>query len=295
MTTVGFVGLGAMGLPMARNLLARGFAVRGFDARPQAIDALAAAGGVRGGSAADAAAGADLLLLMVVNAAQAEQVLFDAGALDALPAGGIVLLMATCPPGAAESLASRVLASGRRFLDAPVSGGVVGAASGTLTIMGAGPSDTFEAARPVLEALGDKVFHVGERPGQGAVVKTVNQLLCGVHIAVAAEAFSLAAKVGVDLDVMLQILGGSAASSWMLRDRGPRMLQADPEVASAVDIFVKDLGIVLEAGREAKAALPIAAVAHQLFLAASGRGEGPADDSQVIRTYFAMNGKPKAQ
>lgn len=124
------------------------------------------------------------------------------------------------------------------------------------------------------------------------MVKAVNQLLCGVHIAVVAEAFALAAKVGVDLDVLLEIMAGSAASSWMLKDRGPRMLRADPEVSSAVDIFVKDLSIVLEAGRDAKAALPIAAVVHQLFLSTSGRGEGRADDSQVIRSYYALNGAP---
>jgi len=143
--------------------------------------------------------------------------------------------------------------------------------------------------RPVLDALGDKVFHVSEKPGQGAMVKTVNQLLCGVHIAVAAEALSLAAKVGVDLEIMLKILGGSSASSWMLKDRGPRMLQGDPEVTSAVDIFVKDLGIVLETGRDVKAALPLAALAHQMFLAVSGQGGGNDDDSQVIRAYRALN------
>ena len=292
MSTVGFVGLGAMGLPMARNLVARGHAVCGFDMRDAAMEALVAAGGRRADSASAAAVGADMLILMVVNAAQAEQVLFADGALDALPAGGIVALMATCPPGTVEKLAARVLAAGRRFLDAPVSGGVVGATGATLTIMAAAPADTFGAARPVLEALGDKLFHVGERPGQGAVVKTVNQLLCGVHIAVVAEALSLAGRVGVDANVVLEILGGSAASSWMLKDRGPRMLQADPAITSAVDIFVKDLGIVLEAGREAKAALPFAALAHQLFLATSGRGAGSADDSQVIRTYDALNGGP---
>ncbi|HJS86926.1 MAG TPA: NAD(P)-dependent oxidoreductase, partial [Acetobacteraceae bacterium] len=240
----------------------------------------------------EASRGADFLLLMVVNAAQAEQVLFVDGALEALVPSGIVLLMATCPPGAVEALAARVLESGRRFVDAPVSGGVVGATGATLTIMAAAPQDTFSAAKPLLDALGNKVFHVGERPGQGAVVKTVNQLLCGVHIAAAAEAFSLAAKLGVDPRILLEILGGSSASSWMLKDRGPRMLQADPEITSAVDIFVKDLGIVLEAGREAKAALPLAASAHQMFLATSGRGDGTADDSQVIRTYRALNGGP---
>lgn len=290
MTTVGFVGLGSMGLPMARNMLAQKLAVRGFDVRPEAGIALAEAGGERAASAADAAKGADVLVLMVVNAAQAEAILFDSGALEALPPGGVVVLMATCPPGAVEAIAARVLAAGRRFVDAPVSGGVVGAVGGTLTVMAAAPGETLDAARLVLEAVGDKLYHVGERPGQGAVAKTVNQLLCGVHIAVVAEAFSLAAKVGVDLGVMLDILGGSSASSWMLKDRGPRMLQADPDVTSAIDIFVKDLGIVLEAGREAKAALPLAAVAHQMFLASSGRGDGAKDDSQVIRTYDAMNG-----
>ena len=289
MTTVGFIGLGSMGLPMARNLAARGFPVRGFDVRPEAVTALAQAGGTPAASVAEAAAGADALVLMVVNAAQAEAILFADGALAALPEDGLVILMATCPPGAVEAIAARVVAAGRRFVDAPVSGGVVGAQAATLTVMAAAPRATFEAARPVLDVLGDKVFHVGERPGQGAIVKTVNQLMCGVHIAVAAEAFSLAAKVGVDLDVVLEILSGSSASSWMLKDRGPRMLQADPVVTSAVDIFVKDLGIVLEAGRDVKAALPLASLAHQMFLATSGQGGGADDDSQVIRAYRALN------
>ncbi len=289
MATVGFIGLGSMGLPMAKNLVARGFTVRGFDMRRAAVEALAQEGGIAAASTADASAGADVLVLMVVNAAQAEAILFGDGALAAMPDDGIVALMATCPPGAVEKLAARVLETGRRFVDAPVSGGVVGAQGATLTIMTAAPQATLEAVRPVLDALGDKVFPVGEKPGQGAMVKTVNQLLCGAHIAVAAEGLSLAAKVGVDLEIMLKILSGSSASSWMLKDRGPRMLQADPPVTSAVDIFVKDLGIVLEAGREAKAALPLAALAHQMFLAVSGQGGGADDDSQVIRAYQALN------
>jgi L-threonate 2-dehydrogenase len=294
MTRIAFVGLGAMGLPMAKNLVARGFVVGGYDLNSKALQDLESAGGLRAASAADVASGADMLILMVVNAAQAEAVLFDGGSLAALSPNGIVALMATCPPSAVEAIEQRVRETGRRLLDAPVSGGVAGATAGTLTIMAAGARQTFEEAKPVLDALGDKVFHVGERPGQGALVKTVNQLLCGVHIAVAAEALALAAKVNVDLNILLQILGGSAASSWMLKDRGPRMLEADPQVASAVDIFVKDLGIVLNAGRDTKAALPLAAAAHQMFLAASGRGEGAADDSQVIRSYLALNGQTLA-
>ena len=290
MSRIGFVGLGAMGAHMARNLLAKGFAVRGFDVRDAALDALEADGGQRAASVADAANGADLLVLMVVDAAQAEAVLFADGAVERMAEGGIVALMATCPPGAVAALARRVEMAGRRFLDAAVSGGTAGAQQGTLSIMAAGDKPVFEAARPVLAAMGDKLFHVGLRPGQGATVKAVNQLLCGVHIAIVAEALSLARKLGVDLDVVLEIMGGSSASSWMLKNRGPRMLEAEPEVTSAVDIFVKDLGIVLDAGREARAAMPLAAVAHQLFFATSGRGDGATDDSQVIRTYALMNG-----
>jgi L-threonate 2-dehydrogenase len=289
MMKVGFIGLGSMGLPMAKNLVARGFAVRGFDLRQGAIDSLAEARGSRASAPAEAADGADVLVLMVVNAAQAVATLFEAGALAALRKDGIVVLMATCAPRAVEAITGRVIEAGRGFVDAPVSGGVVGARAATLTILAAAPRVTFEAVKPVLDALGDKVFHVGERPGQGAMVKTVNQLLCGVHIAVAAEAFSLASKVGVNEKLLLEILSGSSASSWMLKDRGPRMLEDEPSVTSAIDIFVKDLGIVLETGRDTKAALPLAAQAHQMFLAASGQGYGEADDSQVIRAYRALN------
>lgn len=292
--TVAFIGLGAMGAPMAENLVKRQFRVTGFDMRAAAREALAAGGGHAADSAAAAAAGAQALVLMVVNAAQARSVLFEAGALQALAPGAVVMLMATCAPGEVEAIAAEVTASGRHFVDSPVSGGVVGARNATLTIMVGAPQASFALARPVLDAMGDKVFHVGERPGQGATVKTVNQLLCGVHIAAAAEALSLAEKAGIDGRVLFEIMGGSAASSWMLRDRGPRMHEAEPPVASAVDIFVKDLGIVMDAGRAARAALPLAAAAHQMFLAASGLGHGARDDSQVVRAYRALNAAPPA-
>lgn len=291
-STVAFIGLGAMGAPMAENLVKRQFRVRGFDMREAARQALESAGGEGAASAAEAAEGADALVLMVVNAAQARAVLFEAGALAALAPAACVILMATCPPGEAEAIGAEVMASGRHFVDAPVSGGVNGARNTTLTIMVGAPLDSFALAKPVLDALGDKVFHVGEKPGQGATVKTVNQLLCGVHIAAAAEALSLAEKAGIDGRLLFEILGGSAASSWMLKDRGPRMQDEEPMVASAVDIFVKDLGIVLDAGRSARAALPLAAAAHQMFLAASGLGHGARDDSQVVRAYRALNARP---
>jgi 3-hydroxyisobutyrate dehydrogenase len=285
---IGFVGLGSMGLPMAMNLVTGGFEVRGFDLAPEAVAELARAGGVAATSTADAAVGAEFLVLMVVNAAQAGAVLFDAGAVSSLPEGGTVVLMSTCAPGEVADLATRVGATRRRFIDAPVSGGVTGAKSRGLTIMAAAPEPLFEEARPVFEALGGRIFHVGSQSGQGAAMKTLNQLLCGVHLAAAAEALAFASTMGVDAGVALRILGGSSAASWMLADRGPRMLEAEPAVTSSVDIFVKDLGIVLEAGREARVPLPLAAIAHQMFLATSGSGKGEADDSQVVHTYRSM-------
>ena len=289
--TIAFVGLGAMGLPMALNLAKSGYTVQGFDLNPAALSTLERQGGISAKSAAEAAQNADTLILMVVNATQAEAVLFEAGAANALNPGAHVIVMATCYPAAVKSLAARIEATGRHYIDAPVSGGVVGATAGTLTIMASAPN--LAPVQPLLDILGAKVVHVGRAPGQGAAVKAINQLLCGVHIAAAAEALALARKSGIDPAVMLDIVRTSAAASWMLNDRGPRMLEPDPNVSSAVDIFVKDLGITLEAGRDAKAATPLAAIAHQLFLAASAQGHGRADDSQLIRTYDHLNGLPK--
>jgi len=289
MRTIAFVGLGAMGLPMAVNLLTKGHTVRGVDISDAPKERFEAAGGTFMRDAHEAANGADVLVLMVVNAAQAEQVLFDAKALDALATSATVVLMATCAQAAVQSMAKHVQDSGRAFIDAPVSGGVVGAESGGLTVMVGCEKAVFEANLPILQAMGERIFHVGDAPGQGAMVKTINQLLCGVHIAVAAEAFAMADKAGIELKTLLEIMSGSAASSWMLQNRGPRMLQAEPPVTSAVDIFVKDLSIVLQTGQDLRAALPIAAAAQQMYIASSGRGDGKADDSQVIRTYRALN------
>lgn len=288
--TIAFVGLGSMGLPMASNLVKAGHQVRGFDMRAASMDALAAQGGIRPADLLAACDGADLLVLMVVNADQARSVLFGSGALAALPVGARVCLMATCPPDQVERLAAEVAAEGRELIDCPVSGGVVGAQAGSLTIMAAAPKASFAAVAPVLRVMGEKLYHVGEIPGQGAMVKAINQLLCGVHLAAAGEALALGQKAGVDGATLLDIVSGSAASSWMLKDRGPRMLQDEPPVTSAVDIFVKDLGIALAAGRGASMALPLAAAAHQMFLAESGSGNGLADDSQVIAAYRRLNG-----
>ena len=210
---------------MARNLIRAGYAVQGYDVNLVGLEDLKAAGGVPAGSAKEAFAGAGAIVLMVVNAAQAEAILFSNGALKAAPPEAIVCLMATCPPKQVQAIAERVAITGRRFVDSPVSGGVVGATAGSLTIMAAAPKDLFESVRPMLEAMGSRTLRVGDKPGQGATVKTVNQLLCGVHIVIAAEALSLAEKIGVDTKSMLDILVGTSAGSWMLKDRGPPCLK----------------------------------------------------------------------
>jgi 3-hydroxyisobutyrate dehydrogenase len=171
-----------------------------------------------------------------------------------------------------------------------VSGGTKGANAAALTIMCSGDASTLQRARPALDAMGSRVFDCGRAAGMGSTAKMINQLLCGVHIAAAAEAMHLAERAGVSTRTMHEIIGVSAGNSWMWGDRGPRMMMDEPPVTSAVDIFVKDLGIVLGEGRALKAGLPLSAAAMQMFLAASGLGHGAADDSQVIRAYRALNG-----
>ncbi len=295
---VGIIGLGAMGQPMAANLIKAGHTVRGFDLQPQALANLAAAGGEVAESLADVAQDVDLLWLMVVNGDQAERVLFgdadgQGGAEEALPRGALVVAACTQPPAQAAHLAARLADCGLAMLDAPVSGGVVGARDGALTIMCSGPKADLERALPALQATAKRIFHVGEKAGLGSTAKMINQLLCGVHIAAAAEAMNVAETAGLSLQTMHEIISVSAGNSWMWGDRGPKMLQDNPPVTSAVDIFVKDLGIVLDQGRLNRQATPLAAAAHQMFLAASGQGHGKADDSQVIRAYRTLNGTKK--
>lgn len=290
---IGFIGLGAMGLPMAVNLVKAGHAVTAFDFNETALTAFAGHGGLVAGSAAEAAKASEFFVLMVVNGDQADDVLFGAGdAVANLPSGACVIASCTQPPAQAKALGDKLAEHQLTLVDAPVSGGVGGAETGTLTIMSSCPAHVFEKAKPVLDVVGKNVFHVGEDHGAGSTAKLVNQLLCGVHIAAAAEALQLAEAAGVDPKSVFDIVSVSAASSWMLNDRGPRMLEDDPDVRSAVDIFVKDLGIVLDHGRAARHGLPLSAAAHQMFLAASGAGLGRADDSQVIQSYRGLNSKP---
>ncbi|MEN8196360.1 MAG: L-threonate dehydrogenase [Pseudomonadota bacterium] len=282
----GFIGLGAMGAGMATNLVKAGFPVTGYDIRPEAVETLKGLGGNGAVSPAEAAEGADILFVMVATADQAEAVLFgDSGAVTQLPAGAIVILTATVPPDYAKNLAGRLKDGGHRMLDAPVSGGTVGAEGGNLTIMASGAPDVFDDADAALRAIAGKVYRLGDEPGIGSTVKMVNQLLAGVHIAAAAEAMALGTRAGADPRTLYEVISNSAGNSWMFTNRVPHMLDGDYTPLSAVEIFVKDLGIVLDTGRGLRFPLPIAGASHQMFLAAAAAGHGREDDSAVVKVY----------
>lgn len=288
---VAFIGLGSMGLGMAKNLLKAGHTVIGVDPSMSAKSAFAAAGGAVASSPDLAAAEADAVVVAVVNAAQVETVLFgERGAASKLRKGGLVMQCATVPPAFARSLGERLAKSGHVLLDAPMSGGRVRAESGELTFMASGNAKAFAAAESILSATSAKVFRLGEAPGIGSLVKTVNQLLAGVHIAAAAEAVALAAKAGADTRVVYEVISASAGNSWMFGNRVPHMLDDDYSPLSAVEIFVKDLGLVLSTGHELRLPLPLAAAAHQLFLAAAGAGWGNLDDAAVVKVYEQAGG-----
>jgi 3-hydroxyisobutyrate dehydrogenase len=283
---VAFIGLGSMGLGMAKNLLKHGHKVIGVDPSATARDAFAAAGGSIAASPAEAAAQADVVVVAVVNAQQVDAVLYgENGAAAALRKGGVVMQCATVPPAFARSLGERLAKSGHDLLDAPMSGGRARAESGELTFMSSGSASAYAAAESILAATSAKVFRLGEAPGIGSLVKTVNQLLAGVHIATAAEAMALAAKAGADTRAVFEVISASAGNSWMFGNRVPHMLDDDFSPLSAVEIFVKDLGLVLNTGHEHRLPLPMAAAAHQLFLAAAGAGWGKLDDAAVVKVY----------
>lgn len=286
-TTVGLVGLGAMGRGVASNLIRKGFAVVGRDVNPAALQWLEAEGGLAATEASMLADACDVVVSFVVNDSQTDEVLFGSDGLACrMKAGSVFIACSTMSPQYVQQLASRLSAMGISLIDAPVTGGKVGAEKGSLTIMGSGDPQVFERIRPVLSAFGARVFFLGDQPGMGSQMKVVNQLLCGVHIVAAAEALALAKQQGLPLDITLEILRSGSASSWMLGDRGPRMVaESFDDVTSAVDIFVKDMGLVLDAARQSCFAAPLAHTAFLGFLSASGHGAGRLDDSAVIRNY----------
>ena len=285
--SVAVLGLGAMGLPMATRL-ASALTVHGFDIAPARLALAADAGITPFDSARSAAHGVDAVLLAVRNGQQLRDVLFgEAGSAAVLTPGAVVIMTSTVGIEDVVAVADRLAEAGVQLVDAPLSGGPVRAGQGDLLIVvGAEPSAR-EKAAPVLDLLASTLSVIGDKAGDGQAFKTVNQLLCGVHIAVAAEALALADSLGLNVESTLATLSAGAAGSFMLANRGPRMLDAytedGAEVLSRLDIFVKDMGIVTAAARSFGLATPVAAAAEQVYLLGQASGLAAHDDSAVIR------------
>ncbi|MEK1853522.1 MAG: L-threonate dehydrogenase [Phyllobacterium sp.] len=285
------IGLGSMGLGMARSMKRQGLDVAGYDITPAAVDRFIVDGGRGSATPANAAEGADIVVSVVVNGAQTEAVLFGPqGVAGAMKPGAVFVSCATMDPAIARDLAQRVEALGLNYLDAPVSGGTAKAQTGELTIMASGSRQAFDAARPVLDAMAGKVYELGNQAGTGAAFKMINQLLAGVHIAAACEAIAFAAKQGLDLDKVYEVITASAGNSWMFENRVRHVLAGDYTPLSAIEIFVKDLGIVQDMARSERYPVPLAAAALQMYLAASGAGMGRDDDSSLARLYAQLSG-----
>ena len=285
------IGLGSMGLGMAQSMAKGGIDVFGFDLNAQALKALEQVGGTAAKSAADAALGCQVLVSVVVNAAQTRMVLFgEKGAAAHMQRGGVIISCATMAPEQARSLAKDAEAIGLHYLDAPMSGGAVKAAAGQLTFMASGTAATFAAAQPVLDLVAGKVYKLGDAAGAGAAFKMVNQLLAGVHIAAACEAMTFAAKLGLDLDKVYEVITASAGNSWMFENRVPHILEGDYSPRSAISIFTKDLGIISDMSRQEKFPVQMASTALQMFLATAAAGMDADDDASVARMIAKISG-----
>lgn len=283
---VGVVGLGAMGRGMGASLRRKGLAPCVCDVRPQAVREFVSEGGSGCANPAELARQCDVVISVVVNAAQTEEVLFGAnGAAGAMRAGSVFVMCSTVDPAWSAALEKRLEALGLLYLDAPISGGAAKAAAGEITMMTSGRPEAYALAQPALDAMAARVYRLGARAGPGSTVKIVNQLLAGVHIAAAAEAMALGIRAGVDPAALYEVITHSAGNSWMFENRMPHVLAGDYTPLSAVDIFVKDLGIVLDTARASKFPLPLASTAHQMFMQASSAGHGREDDAAVIKIF----------
>ena len=290
--TIGLIGLGAMGGGMAQSLRRKGFDLRVFDVRKEVADAFVKDGGAACASLAELGAQCDVVVSVVVNAAQTESVLFGdvanngtGGVASTMKPGSVFVMCSTVDPNVSIAFEARLAALSLLYIDAPISGGAARAASGEMTMMTAATPEAYAKVGDVLEAMAAKVYRLGDKAGAGSKVKVINQLLAGVHIAAAAEAMALGLREGVDAAALYEVITHSAGNSWMFENRMAHVLAADYTPLSAVDIFVKDLGIVLDMARATKFPLPLSSTAHQMFMQASTAGFAKEDDSAVIKIF----------
>lgn len=278
-------GLGAMGYGMASSLLRGGIQTYGFDVVAPQMEKFQSEGGQKG-SVADAANEVSIAIVAVLNADQTQDVLFGAnGIVPQLSNGSVVIACATVPPEFAKDMEKRCAEHGVAYLDAPISGGSAKAASGDLSIMASGTKEAFAIAKPALDACAQTVFELGDKAGAGSAMKAVNQLLAGVHIATMAEALTFGMTQGVTADQFIEVISQCAGSSWMLENRAPHIAQGDYTPLSQINIWPKDLGIVLDVAKTAGFSAPITSAALQQYMVAVGMGLGGEDDAAIAKVY----------
>ena len=296
----GLIGLGAMGGGMAKSLRRAGYIPHVFDVRNELAQAFASEGGTACASLVELGSQCDVVISVVVNAAQTEAVLFgpdgsdkpaahgssaSQGCAASMKPGSVFVMCSTVDPNWSIAMEARLAALGILYLDAPISGGSARAASGEMTMMTSGKPEAYAIVEPLLNVMAARVYKLGDQAGAGSKVKIINQLLAGVHIAAAAEAMALGLREGVDPAALYEVITHSAGNSWMFENRMAHVLAADYTPLSAVDIFVKDLGLVLDLARASKFPLPLSSTAHQMFMQASTAGFSREDDSAVIKIF----------
>jgi 3-hydroxyisobutyrate dehydrogenase len=288
MTRIAFVGVGTMGLPMAKNLVKKGFAVTAYDVSPEAVRVAASAGMTAAASAAEAVATADLVITMLPSSPHVESVYTgDGGVLVAARKGMLCVDMSTIDPGVSRRVAAAAAERGLRFMDAPVSGGVPRAAEGTLAIMVGGAPSDFDEAFPALSAMGANVIRVGP-VGSGEVVKLCNNLIAGVAAVAVSEAFRIAEGFGVDPQVVTEVIAKSSGHTWVMEHMHP-VPGLSPKAASTngyqpgfmTDLMCKDLGLAVDAARALRVPVFTAPAAQQVYRLASSHGLGRKDFTSV--------------
>jgi 2-hydroxy-3-oxopropionate reductase len=291
MTSVGFIGLGIMGGPMAANLVKAGFDVVGYDYSPARMDELVKQGGQAGSGVAEVVQKVDIVITMVPDSPDVEAVaLGDGGILANSRPGQLYIDMSSISPKTAQNVAEAAKAQGVRVLDAPVSGGEPGAIEGTLSIMVGGDAADFEAAKPVLEAVGSTIVHVGPH-GSGQTVKAANQLIVAGTIELVAEAIVFLEAYGVDTEAAVKVLAGGLAGNRILDRKATSMLARKFQPGFRIDLHHKDMGIVTSAAREAGVVIPLGAAVAQLIAALKAQGDGGLDHSALLKIVEQLSGR----
>jgi 2-hydroxy-3-oxopropionate reductase len=289
--SVGFIGLGTMGREMVRNLIKAGHRVTVYDVLDEAVAVLAAEGAKPAASPAEAAADADIAITMLPDTPQVEDVVYgEDGLLASRLRGRLIVDMSTISPVAVRRMHADLKAAGTDFVDAPVSGGPIGAKNATLTIMAGGEAAAFARAEPFFRGMGTTITHVGA-PGAGQAVKLCNQLICGINIQAVCEAIALGRACGVDLEQMRSVLLGGSAASWMLDKLGPAMIAGDAGAGFRIDLMLKDLRLVQEQAQALSVPLPGTALVTSQYIEARAHGEGGNGNQALFRVYDRMTNR----